>query len=282
MSPVTHRTAAILKSYRKLAGFVPIWSAIIAATISVFTSCNGSTFSGDGSNKPAQTAATAPQNPATAASNVPPGIDTANIIGNGAACATNLAVALVMDVSGSMNLGVDGSGSLFPGFGPSPTNGGVTKIDVAKQAAQAFVNKFSKPDDMIGLVTFSDQAQIMAPMSKDRSTVLSAISQMSVVFGTNIPSGLTMGSGLFAGVPPGYLKIMILMSDGQNLSPGDPVATAATIKQSGVTILTLGYALLDGQSDMRAMASDPSYYFDSSNSATFLQNFNAISTKLCH
>ena len=254
------------------------------------TACNGSSFSSGNANKPAITqnapdsSGLTTDNQAAAAGSVPSGINVGNTIGNGAACNKKMAVALVMDVSMSMRLSIDGKSltgipdldALLGSNGPGPT-----KLDVAKQAAQSFVGKFTSPDDMIGLVEFSDQATILSAMSKDRPAVTSAIGQMQVIGSTNIPSGLTQGGSLFANVPTDYMKILILMSDGQNRAPGDPVATAATIKQSGVVVMTMGYAALDGQSDLKAMASDPSYYFDSTDSEGFLKNFDAVSAKLC-
>ena len=262
---------------------------------SLLLACNGSSFSGGSAKPPVNStpAADAPgANNAPANGNTangsgtvtpPPGVDPSQTIGGGILCQSNVAVALVMDVSGSMGK------CLTPpinGYTPAPSfqdNCPSPKIAILIQAAQAFIQQFTNAGDLLGLATFSGQATVNAPMTSDRSAVLNAISQMVPQDQTNIAAGLSTGYSMFVGIPASYTKIIIIMSDGNdNRSSVDPAGVAAQIKQSGVTILSLGFAQdPQGASALQTIATNPSYYYNSSDNNAFMQNFTAIAAKLC-
>lgn len=114
-------------------------------------------------------------------------------------------IALVLDRSASMDDPFSGS-----------NNGrvGETKSVAASRLMLEFVK--SRKNDMIGMVTFSNSAMYVLPLTDSREAVLAAIQATNggALFQTNIGSGLTMGAGLFDNVPDSGSRALILLSDG--------------------------------------------------------------------
>lgn len=114
-------------------------------------------------------------------------------------------IALVLDRSASMDDPFSGS-----------NNGrvGETKSVAASRLMLEFVK--SRKNDMIGMVTFSNSAMYVLPLTDSREAVLAAIQATNggALFQTNIGSGLTTGAGLFDNVPDSGSRALILLSDG--------------------------------------------------------------------
>ncbi|MFA6178210.1 MAG: vWA domain-containing protein [Candidatus Methylopumilus sp.] len=114
-------------------------------------------------------------------------------------------IALVLDRSASMD---------------DPFSGGVdgrvgeTKSVAASRLITQFVN--SRQNDMFGMITFSNSAMYVLPLTENREAVLAAIQATAgnALFQTNIGSGLTAGAGLFEKVPDSGSRAIILLSDG--------------------------------------------------------------------
>ena len=114
-------------------------------------------------------------------------------------------IALVLDRSASMDDPFSGS-----------NNGrvGETKSVAASRLMLEFVK--SRQNDMIGMVTFSNSAMYVLPLTDSREAILAAIQATNggALFQTNIGSGLTSGAGLFDNVPDSGSRALILLSDG--------------------------------------------------------------------
>jgi mxaC protein len=69
---------------------------------------------------------------------------------------------------------------------------------------------------MIGLITFSNSAMYVLPLTESREAVLAAIRATAgnSLFQTNIGGGLTSAVGLFKDVPDSGSRAIILLSDG--------------------------------------------------------------------
>jgi len=114
-------------------------------------------------------------------------------------------ITLVLDRSASMD---------------DPFSGGVdgrvgeTKSVAASRLITQFVK--SRKNDMFGMITFSNSAMYVLPLSENREAILAAIQATagSALFQTNIGSGLTSGAGLFEKVPDSGSRAIILLSDG--------------------------------------------------------------------
>ena len=122
-------------------------------------------------------------------------------------------IALVLDRSASMD---------------DPFSGGISSGRVGESksaAASRLMTEFVKQrkNDMMGMITFSNSAMYVLPLTENREAILGAIAATSgnSLFQTNIGSGLTSGLGLFDGVPDSGSRALILLSDGAGRVPGD-------------------------------------------------------------
>src|SRR5579862_2282091 len=101
-----------------------------------------------------------------------------------------LNVALVLDLSDSIE----------PFLGPLR--------DAATVALAAL-----KPDDEVALFTFSTEAQLRVPFTKDKSEIAKEISDFKVGGATNINDGIFMAANYLLGAPPKGRRVIILISD---------------------------------------------------------------------
>ncbi len=142
---------------------------------------------------------------------------------------------LVMDVSGSM--GDEMSGSV--------------KLDAAKSAADGIVTMIrdqsltQSGSSAIGLVSFSNEAQVVQPLGADYAAASEAIAAMTPQSGTNVGDGLEKALGSLYGSAKTRSRMMILLSDGQSntgMSADEilsgPVFTATA---AGIKIYTVGF-----------------------------------------
>ncbi|MBA3695674.1 MAG: VWA domain-containing protein [Methylotenera sp.] len=122
-------------------------------------------------------------------------------------------IALVLDRSASMDDPFSGSGS--------DGKVGETKSGAASRLMTNFVKQ--RKNDMMGMITFSNSAMYVLPLTENREAILAAIQATAgnSLFQTNIGSGLTSGAGLFDGVPDSGSRAIILLSDGAGRIPAD-------------------------------------------------------------
>lgn len=142
-----------------------------------------------------------------------------------------------------------------------------TRLDAAKVAATRFVD--SQPDSIdIGVVAFSDGALILQTPTNKASDILDAIERLDTQGGTAIGDGILTSLGAIAGKPidlgdaaaggeteaPGSSSadisaididfygsaVVILLTDGENTSPVDPVEVAELAAKAGVRIHPVG------------------------------------------
>jgi mxaC protein len=114
-------------------------------------------------------------------------------------------IALVLDRSASMD---------------DPFSGGVNSTvgETKSAAASRLITQFvkSRQNDMIGMITFSNSAMFVLPLTENKDAVVAAVRATAgnALFQTNIGSGLTSGAGLFDKVPDSGSRAVILLSDG--------------------------------------------------------------------
>ena len=120
-------------------------------------------------------------------------------------------IAFVLDRSASMDDAFSGGGA----------NGSVgeSKSAAASRLMSDFVKQ--RKNDMMGMITFSNSAMYVLPLTENREAILAAIKATSgnSLFQTNIGSGLTSGVALFDGVPDSGSRALILLSDGGGRVP---------------------------------------------------------------
>jgi Ca-activated chloride channel family protein len=157
---------------------------------------------------------------------------------------------LVTDVSGSMNA----------------TDVSPTRLAAAQTAANSFVDQVPK-NFRVGLIAFSQAAQLLAPASTDHGLVRDGIDSLTANGGTATGSALDLalrslrpgraGAGTTgdtarpaAPLPPGARErpaAILLLSDGkQTYKTVSPIAVAQRAKQLGVPINTVALGTPDG------------------------------------
>jgi mxaC protein len=121
-------------------------------------------------------------------------------------------IALVLDRSASMD---------DPFSGSTDGRVGETKSVAASRLITDFVK--SRQNDMFGMITFSNSAMYVLPLSENREAILAAVRATggNSLFQTNIGSGLTSAAGLFDKVPNSGSRAVILLSDGAGRIPAD-------------------------------------------------------------
>jgi mxaC protein len=114
-------------------------------------------------------------------------------------------IALVLDRSASMD---------DPFSGGASSTVGETKSAAASRLITQFVK--SRQNDMMGMITFSNSAMFVLPLTENKEAVVAAVRATAgnALFQTNIGSGLTSGAGLFDKVPDSGSRAVILLSDG--------------------------------------------------------------------
>ncbi len=101
-----------------------------------------------------------------------------------------LSVALVLDLSDSIE----------PFLGPLR--------DAANTALRAL-----KPEDEVALFTFSTEAELRVPFTKDKSQIAREIKTFKVGGATNINDGIFVAAKYLLGAPPKGRRVIILISD---------------------------------------------------------------------
>lgn len=159
-------------------------------------------------------------------------------------------VILTIDVSGSMQ-----ADDLKP-----------SRMDAAKEAAAAFVQ--NQPAGVkIGIVTFSDNANVVQAPTQDKQALLAAIDRLEPVRGTAIGRGLltsldaidplAAASGASSSfstqatptpVPEGHYEpaIMILLTDGENNMFPPPLSVIDRVVARGIRVYTVGIGTAAG------------------------------------
>ena len=135
---------------------------------------------------------------------------------------------LVLDVSGSM----------------AATDLQPTRLQAATTAAGQFIE--SLPDGTrVGVVSFSQGASVVAPLSADKQRAENALQRLSANGGTAIGDGLNAALTQLSQSPADSQGerdsgLVILLSDGESNFGQAPATVAARASQQGVQVDTVG------------------------------------------
>jgi len=165
-----------------------------------------------------------------------------------------IAIGLVVDRSGSME-------AMDFTIGGEPA----TRLAALKQVVRDFVSGGEglpgRPNDLVGLVTFSRFADSICPLTLDHEHLLAALDAVRLAASRD-EDGTAIGEGIALGVerlkevggqapgtaprreptrPPVKSRILILLTDGENNAGEiDPLAAAELAKAYGIRIYTIG------------------------------------------
>jgi mxaC protein len=111
---------------------------------------------------------------------------------------------------------IDRSASMDDPFAGAGVDGrvGETKSGAAKRLITQFVD--ARKDDMVGIVTFSNSAMHVIPLTQSREAIHAAIEAAggSGLLQTNIGAGVTTGVTMFEKMPDSGSRAIVLLSDG--------------------------------------------------------------------
>ena len=117
------------------------------------------------------------------------------------------------------------------------------KIDAAREAALAFLAAVEIGSDQVGVVVFSEEAEIVSPLSGDGPALEAAIRGIEVGYGTRIDRGLEAAREVLAGPEriPENSPMIVLLTDGiQMADPALPQDLAMEIRDSEVELYIVG------------------------------------------
>lgn len=119
---------------------------------------------------------------------------------------------------------------------------GISRNDAAKLLLREFIN--SRPTDRIGLISFAGDTFIETPVTRSRATLLKRVNQIQpgdfLVPGTDITAALEEAQNLLTEEPPPGSAIIVL-SDGDNVTGGDPKTVLGQLKKSQVPIIAVAF-----------------------------------------
>jgi Ca-activated chloride channel family protein len=167
-------------------------------------------------------------------------------------------VILAFDVSGSM-----AADDLKP-----------TRMEAAKEAARAFVDR-QPATVQIGVVSFSDSGFAVQPPTNEQATILAAIDRLRPERGTSLAHGILTalnailideedGAGgqgrlLYSDLTPSPTPsptpvpagtyapaAVVLLTDGENTAPPDPLEAVQLAADRGVRVYTIGIGSAEG------------------------------------
>jgi len=113
-----------------------------------------------------------------------------------------------------IGLVLDRSASMDDPFSGSDDKAGETKSGAA---SRLIINFFeSRTDDMVGVITFSNSAMYVLPLTQNKEAIKAAVNATAgnALFQTNIGAGLTSSAALFSGIADTGSRAIILLSDG--------------------------------------------------------------------
>lgn len=172
-------------------------------------------------------------------------------------------VVQIPRIAGTVLLAFDVSGSM------AAQDGELTRMEAAKIAARTFIEQ-QPPEVLIGVIAFSDNGYSIQSPSQDREAVLAAVDRLKPQRGTSLGQGVQAALTVLeqmnsqgpleysnrtpdptpspTPVPPGTYgpASIVLLSDGENNGPPDPLEAARLAAARGVRIYTVGLGSTQG------------------------------------
>lgn len=196
------------------------------------------------------------------------------------ACISPLDIDVALDKSGSMR-----------SEGNNPPEPFTTVINTAKD----FVKNLTS-DDQVAITTFGTNSKEESTLSSDKlvaQNVISSLALSTSTENTNITGGLTDAWNELRSERgrADSKKVIILLTDGLPTEPTDkstpdyPTVSAQNIardiKDSGVTIYTIGLGKSVSSAFLKSISTDDAHYFEAPNKETLADIYSKIASNLC-
>lgn len=140
-------------------------------------------------------------------------------------------IATVPAKDGTVILCVDTSGSM------AAQDVVPSRSDAAKAAARGFINEVPE-GTKIGIVSFSTSAEVVAPPTAEKQTVLDSVERIPLPNGaTAIGDALALAARL---LPEKGHRVVVLLTDGVNNRGVDPLEVAKFLGSKHVPVYTIG------------------------------------------
>ncbi|XP_071081373.1 collagen alpha-4(VI) chain-like [Haliotis cracherodii] len=143
-----------------------------------------------------------------------------------------------------------------------------------------FVNDFDiGPDHMqFGAIRFSTSASLVFDLNTHttKASLQMAVASISYTGGTTYTDkalALARGTGFTSthGARPGAKRYVIVITDGESVSPTQTLKAATNLKNDGVSVITIGVGTQVRQSELDGMATDKTHVFT-------VKDFNVLQT----
>src|SRR6202041_1803903 len=145
------------------------------------------------------------------------------------------------------------------------------RLTRAKLAIDDFTNELD--GDAIGLVAFAGESFLVCPITLDYGAFHESLNSIDVNTiprgGTNITSAIHLAEQALRR-RPGSDKILILVTDGEDLEGDALVAAQSAARQDGLKIFTVGVGTLQG--DLIPVAGNPNRGFVKDDSGSFVKS----------
>jgi Ca-activated chloride channel family protein len=138
---------------------------------------------------------------------------------------------------GSVFICIDTSGSM------QSSDVQPTREEAAKAAARAFITE-APPGIKVGLVSFSTQAAVVAPLTADHDRAIAALDDVP-----NPNGGTAIGDALRvagASLPVRGHRVVVLITDGVNNAGADPANIAHDLGVHHIPVYTIGIGTANG------------------------------------
>ncbi len=180
----------------------------------------------------------------------------------GPARSVPIALALVIDVSGSMN--AEG------------------KMEQARTAASTFLQSL-RPVDRASVIAFNDQVKVVEPFTNDVGKLQAAVGGLQAGGDTAIYDALYEAANQLNPTPDGIQRAIVLLTDGEDTSSklGDGAA-AEIAKRTGALVYTIGLGSEPNEGVLKDTISGPTggRYYKAPGAADLKAIFEAISVEL--
>jgi Ca-activated chloride channel family protein len=114
------------------------------------------------------------------------------------------------------------------------------KIVQAREAVVQLIDRMEE-DDRIAIVLYDDWTEVLQPLERVgnvRTILRERVRAVQIGSGTNIPGGLDAGAQVMAAAPPGFVRRLVLVSDGQDMSGLPLEHTTARVSARAAELVT--------------------------------------------